>query len=85
LLISRNDFGDTPMHAAAVEGHLDVIPPEFLTAATLNVRNYNGGTPVGAAVRYGHVSQLPAEFAPKPPSAWQRLLYKIGFARPNLT
>ena len=85
LLISRNEFGDTPMHAAAVEGHLDDIPREFLTPATMTVRNYNGGTPVGAAIRYGHIAQLPPEFVPKPPNALQKFFYKIGIARPHLT
>jgi hypothetical protein len=73
------------MHAAAVEGHLNCIPPEFLTQATMTVRNYNGGTPIGAAIRYGHADQLPAEFVPKPPGALQRFLHKIGLARPHLT
>ena len=73
------------MHAAAVEGHLNAIPDEFLTHATMTVRNYNGGTPVSAAIRHGHTDQLPAEFIPKPPTALRRFLYKIGIARPHLT
>ena len=84
-LISRNDFGDTPLHAAAVEGHLNQIPREFLNRATLLIRNYNGGTPIGAALRHGHIDQLPEEFRPKEPNAFQRLLYKIGLTRPPHT
>ena len=82
LLITRNDFGDTPLHAAAVEGHLDQVPPEALNAATLRLRNYTGGTPLGGAIRTGHGDQLPPEFRPKPPNWLQTLLYRTGISRP---
>src|SRR6267154_385233 len=82
LLISRNDFGDTPLHAAAVEGHLKDVPREFINHATLSIRNYTGGTPIGAAIHNGHADQLPEEFRPKPPTIVQKILYRTGFSRP---
>ena len=48
----------------------------------MTIRNYNGGTPIGAAIRHGHSAQLPPEFVPKPPTALQKFLYKIGASRP---
>ena len=82
LLVSRNDLGDTPLHAAAVEGHLKDVPPQFLNEATLTIKNYTGGTPIGAAIHNGHTDQLPFEFQPKPPTLIQKLLRKAGFYRP---
>jgi len=38
--------------------------------------------PSGAAIRYGHASQLPEEFIPKPPTALDKLLYRLGAPRP---
>ena len=49
------------------------------------IRNYNGGTPIGAAIRHGHADQLPEEFVPKPPTAIQKFLYRIGATRPPHT
>ena len=42
LVLTRNDNGDTPLHAAAYEGHLDQIPVELLTPENIAVRNYEG-------------------------------------------
>jgi ankyrin repeat protein len=82
LLVSRNDFGDTPLHAAAVEGHLKDVPPQFLNRTTLTIKNYTGATAIRAAIHNGHADQLPAEFQPQPPTFVQKLLHKTGFFRP---
>jgi ankyrin repeat protein len=79
LLLTRNEHGDTPLHAAAFEGHLDQLPQELLTAANLSVRNYAGITPLKAATLRGHSDQLPEGLRPKNPSPLSRLLGKLGF------
>ncbi|HRI83392.1 MAG TPA: hypothetical protein PLF88_13190, partial [Opitutaceae bacterium] len=80
--LTRNDNGDTPLHAAAYEGHLEQIPAPLFDAALLNVRNYDGLTVGRLAVERGHAAQIPAPFRPKPPGPLQRLGLKLGISRP---
>ena len=78
LLLTRNDHGDTALHAAAFAGHLDQIPAALLTAELLDIRNYDGVTPIQTAARTGHLDQIPAELRPKPPGWLQRTIKRIG-------
>ena len=50
-----NIFGDTPIHEAARNGHLDVV--KFLVdfTDTPNAPNMFGNTPIQVAKRFGHV------------------------------
>jgi ankyrin repeat protein len=84
LLLVNNDHGDTPLHAAAFEGHLDQIPAELLDAEVLGKRNYDGVTPLRTAMRRGHVEQLPEALRPRPIGPLRRLLMTWGLlARPR--
>ena len=74
----RNDFGDTPLHAAALEGHLLRIPRALLNEQTLTIRNYNGSTPRDAAISRGYTHQLPEELRPKALSAWQKFIRRFS-------
>ena len=50
-----NNFGDTPIHEAAFNGHLDVI--KFLAPLTENPNTTNlknGETPVDVAIKRGY-------------------------------
>ena len=81
LLLTRNDHGDTPLHAAAYEGHLDQVPPPLLTAENLGARNYDGVTPVRIAASRGFIEQLPPSVRPKPAGMFTRLLHQVGLVR----
>jgi ankyrin repeat protein len=81
LLLTRNDNGDTPIHAAAFAGHLNQIPAELLTADRLSCRNYERVTALQTAIDRGFADQLPEQFRPKPETAMHRLLRRIGGAR----
>ncbi|MBP6307525.1 MAG: hypothetical protein KA334_02305, partial [Opitutaceae bacterium] len=80
LLLTRNDNGDTPLHAAAYEGHLDQIPAKFFTAELLNSRNYGGLTVGRLAIERSHLDQIPPHLRPRD-NALTRLLIRLGLRR----
>ena len=51
----------TPLHVAAMCGHLDQVPLEFLTKETLSVLDKYGGTPLHEAAASGHADRIPIE------------------------
>ena len=81
LLLTRNDNGDTPLHAAAHEGHLDQVPAGVLTRETAATRNYDGLSVIQTALDRGHLEQIPLEARPKIASPIRRFLRKIGRSR----
>ncbi|HYD85213.1 MAG TPA: ankyrin repeat domain-containing protein, partial [Opitutus sp.] len=82
LLLTRNDNGDTPLHAAAYEGHLDQVPLGLLTEENLNVRNYEGVSVGRTAINCGYSEHIPAPFRPKERGPIGRFLERIGATRP---
>ena len=81
LLLTRNDNGDTPLHAAAYMGHLDQVPPALFTPELLNVRNYDGVTVGRLAIQGGFTGQIPPDLRPKSPGAVSKLLTRLGMRR----
>jgi hypothetical protein len=79
--VTRNDNGDTPLHAAAYEGHLDQVPGEILTKERMATRNYDGVSVASLAVERGHISQIPEASRPKAFGPVSRLLRRISRTR----
>jgi ankyrin repeat protein len=79
--MTRNDNGDTPLHAAAFEGHLDQVPPALLTRERLAARNYDGISVIGLASDRGFLSQIPEAARPKSHGPMFRLLRKLSSTR----
>jgi ankyrin repeat protein len=52
LLEARNFEGDTPLHMAVHNGHLDVLSALIGYGANINVRDLGGNTPLHIAVKY---------------------------------
>ena len=50
--------GDTPLHLAAENGHLDVATCLIDNGAVMDVRNRLGKTPIARAFKYSHVPIL---------------------------
>jgi hypothetical protein len=61
-LTVRNASGNTPLHHAAIVGHLDQIPAALLTADTLSVRSNAGITVFHLAAAHGSFHQIPPPF-----------------------
>ncbi len=80
--MTRNDDGDTPLHAAAAAGYFRQIPAGLLTAEMVGLRNYTGVTPYAAAAHAGYSDQIPPQFRPKPPGPLQQAMIKLGFSKP---
>ena len=55
---SEGSDGDTPMHAAAREGHLDVIKVLAPLSKNPNAPNSSGWTPIHEAAREGHANVI---------------------------
>jgi ankyrin repeat protein len=81
LLMTRNDHGDTPLHAAAYEGHLDQVPAALLTRERVGTRNYDGISVAALASERGFLSQIPASAQPKRYGPVSRLLRKLSRTR----
>lgn len=62
-LLARNSAvnGMSALYAAALNGHLDQVPEEWLTVENLTSRDNNGLTPLHAAARYGFLGQVPID------------------------
>ena len=63
-------LGFSALHLAAEHGNLDLVPPEFLTAANLgrplDTKFQKGQTVLHLAAQYGHLDQIPpAGFTPE--------------------
>jgi ankyrin repeat protein len=61
IVLRRTDVGNTLLHEAAENGHLNKIPIAQLTLELLLTRNDNGDTPLHAAAYEGHLDQVPPE------------------------
>ncbi|MGH6990987.1 MAG: hypothetical protein ACRES9_06155, partial [Gammaproteobacteria bacterium] len=81
LLLTRNDNGDTPLHAAAYEGHLDQVPRELLTPERIGTRNYDGLTVLKTALNRGFENQLPEDVRPRKMGPIRRFLHNLGRRR----
>lgn len=55
LLDSRNNDGQTPLHLACQEGHLDVVRILISYGASLQLRDNEGRTPLDSAAGHEHV------------------------------
>ena len=78
--MTRNDNGDTPLHAAAFEGHLDQVPLSLLSRETLGARNYDGVSVGRTAISRGYAAQLPPALRPRDPGPVGKLLLRLGLA-----
>ena len=79
--MTRNDNGDTPLHAAAYEGHLDQLPVSLLTIERLSARNYDGISVISLAAQRGFISQVPEAVRPRSKGPVSRLLRRIAGTR----
>ena len=52
----KNASGDTPLHKAAINGHLEVFSMVTSRIQNINPRNYEGVTPLHFAAGHGHLS-----------------------------
>ena len=77
-MLTRNDNGDTPLHAAAYEGHLNQIPSELLSPANVGTRNYDGLTVAQTALDRGFYGQIPENSRPKRYGPLRRFLHGLG-------
>jgi ankyrin repeat protein len=79
--MTRNDNGDTPLHAAAYEGHLDQVPEALLTRERVATRNYDGISVASLAAERGFTSQIPASARPKTTTSVSRFLRRLTRTR----
>jgi ankyrin repeat protein len=55
LVFSKDNYGNTPLHDAALNGHKDVAELLVAHGADVNAKNNNGSTPLHLAASYkGH-------------------------------
>ncbi len=73
--------GNTPLHAAAYEGHLDQIPPQLLTRERMGTRNYDGVSVAQTALDRGFLDQIPEDARPRSVNAFSRFLRKLSNTR----
>jgi hypothetical protein len=59
--LKADETGYTPLHEAAVQGHLDQVPAELLTVENMTMWNWLGVTPIHSAAKYGHLDQVPRD------------------------
>jgi DNA-directed RNA polymerase subunit RPC12/RpoP len=57
--------GDTPLHRAAKNGQLDLVPGHLLGIELFLEQNNAGETPLHVAARQGHLDQVPLQFLTK--------------------
>jgi ankyrin repeat protein len=79
--MTRNDNGDTPLHAAAYEGHLDQVPAAILTPERVATRNYDGISVAALAAEKGFISQIPEASRPRSLGPVSRFLRRISRTR----
>jgi len=53
--------GVTPLHDAAQNGRLDIVPKELLNSDSLLKITHNGSTVIHYAAEYGHLDQIPID------------------------
>ena len=71
----KSSAGNTPLHLAAKNGHIDLIPSHLLTEELFMDRNREGNTPLHIAAMQGNLYQVPRQFLTKktltiPNSTW---------------
>ena len=71
----KSSAGNTPLHLAAKNGHIDLIPSHLLNEELFMDRNRDGNTPLHIAAMHGNLRQVPRQFLTKrtvtiPNSTW---------------
>jgi hypothetical protein len=71
----KSSAGNTPLHLAAKNGHIDLIPSHLLSEELFMDRNREGNTPLHIAAMHGNLFQVPRQFLTKrsvtiPNSTW---------------
>lgn len=58
----KSSAGNTPLHLAAKNGHIDLIPSHLLSEELFMDRNREGNTPLHIAAMHGNFFQVPRQF-----------------------
>jgi hypothetical protein len=71
----KSSAGNTPLHLAAKNGNIDLIPSHLLSEELFMDRNREGNTPLHIAAMHGNLFQVPRQFLTKrsvtiPNSTW---------------
>lgn len=61
----KSSAGNTPLHLAAKNGHIDLIPSHLLNEELFMDRNREGNTPLHIAAMHGNLFQVPRRFLTK--------------------
>jgi ankyrin repeat protein len=61
----KSSAGNTPLHLAAKNGHIDLIPSHLLSEELFMDRNRDGNTPLHSAAMHGTLYQVPRRFLTK--------------------
>jgi hypothetical protein len=61
----KSSAGNTPLHLAAKNGHIDLIPSHLLSEELFTDRNREGNTPLHIAAMHGNLIQIPRRFLTK--------------------
>lgn len=61
----KTTAGNTPLHLAAKNGHIDLIPSHLLSEELFMDRNRDGNTPLHIAAMHGNLYQVPRRFLTK--------------------
>jgi ankyrin repeat protein len=80
-MMIRNDNGDTPLHAAAFEGHLDQVPAALLTSERVGAQLRRNFRAVARCPERGFLGQIPEAVRPRPKGPVSRLLRKLSGTR----
>lgn len=62
---ARTKAGDTPLHRAAKNGQLDLIPSHLLSSELFMAKNHAGDTPLHLAAKFGTLNRVPPQFLTK--------------------
>ena len=61
----KTTAGNTPLHLAAKNGNIDLIPSHLLSEELFMDRNREGNTPLHIAAKHGNLNQVPRRFLTK--------------------